>query len=109
MSSDILAECAAIGLPHAIKGEAIYIFAVPRNDTIYHDTDTKIIRREIRQHIGAIATPEQIIWVDTLPKTRSGKLMRRLLRKIVTHDEHLGDLSTLANPESIQTLQELSR
>ena len=107
MASDVLTECAAIGLPHQIKGEAIYIFATAKEQQDQQAAAEKI-KSVIRSEIGAIATPEQIIWVSALPKTRSGKLMRRLLRKIVTHDEQLGDLTTLANPESIQTLQAVS-
>ncbi|WP_022854278.1 acetate--CoA ligase [Thermodesulfatator atlanticus] len=100
-----VAEAAVIGYPHEIKGEAIYAFVILKEG--YEPSDE--LRQELKQHmrkvIGPIATPDYIQFVSGLPKTRSGKIMRRILRKIVTGQyEDLGDTSTLADPSVIDEL-----
>ncbi|MBI2379610.1 MAG: acetate--CoA ligase [Gammaproteobacteria bacterium] len=100
-----VAEAAVVGFPHDIKGQGIYAFV-----TLMAGTEaTEALRAELRQHvanaIGAIAKPDQIQWAPGLPKTRSGKIMRRILRKIVEGDlGNLGDTSTLADPSVVQHL-----
>ena len=95
-------ESALVGYPHEIKGNALYAFVILKNDK-----NIDGIRAEINQliskTIGPIAKPEKIQIVDGLPKTRSGKIMRRILRKIAAGETHnFGDISTLLNPEIVK-------
>ncbi len=100
-----VAEAAVVGCPHEVKGQAVYAFVT----VLAHITPDAALHQElvqcVREKIGGLATPEYIQWAPELPKTRSGKIMRRLLRKIV-HSEtrNLGDISTLANPAVIPDL-----
>lgn len=104
-------ESAVIGVPHPIKGEGIIVFAVAYPHTTIDENLSESLKQHMRQKMGPVATPEQIFWVSDLPKTRSGKIMRRILRKMVLADyDNLGDLSTLANPEVVEsTILELQR
>jgi acetyl-CoA synthetase len=100
-----VAEAAVVGAPHAIKGQGIYAFVSLKVD----QTPTEALRKELSVHvrtlIGPIATPDWIQWAPALPKTRSGKIMRRILRKIsAREDESLGDISTLADPGVVASL-----
>jgi len=100
-----VAETAIVGYPHEIKGQGIYAFVslnagIEPSDTIRHE-----LIQHIRTTIGPVATPDFIQFSPDLPKTRSGKIMRRILRKIASNDIHeIGDISTLANPEIVQYL-----
>lgn len=101
-------EAAVIGFPHAIKGQGIYAFVILDKQTGVK-LDAGQLRKEIlasvTQHIGAIAKPDQIQFVPGLPKTRSGKIMRRILRKIVEADlSNLGDTTTLLDPGIVDVL-----
>lgn len=102
--SDII-ESAVIGIPDEIKGEVPIVFAVSKTKK-----EPEILKKEIigqiKKEIGPIALPKEVYLVDDLPKTRSGKIMRRILKKIFTGEE-LGDLSTLANPESVEKIKVL--
>ena len=100
-----IAEAAVVGVPHPVKGEAIYAFVKPLNG-IEGSTELKqAVISTVSQVIGPIAKPSTIQWADDLPKTRSGKIMRRILRKIANHDtEALGDISTLAAPDIVNKL-----
>lgn len=98
-----ITECAAIGVPDKIKGEAPVVFAVLPQNFSAEDLKQKIIS-QIKKEIGPIALPKEIYLVPDLPKTRSGKIMRRILKKLLTQED-LGDLSTLANPESVEKIQ----
>lgn len=99
-------ESAVIGVPHPIKGESIIIFAVAYPQIQVNEQLSESVKQHMRQKMGPVATPEQIFWVSDLPKTRSGKVMRRILRKMVlAEDENLGDLSTLANPEVVESIK----
>ncbi|MBU6140464.1 MAG: acetate--CoA ligase [Proteobacteria bacterium] len=97
-----VAESAVIGVPHEIKGEAIYAFVIAKNSA---QNLEKEISEIIVKEIGAIARPEKIYLVSDLPKTRSGKIMRRVLKKIIVGEEDLGDLSTLVNPDVVEQLK----
>jgi acetyl-CoA synthetase len=102
-----VAEAAVVGFPHDIKGQGIYAYVTLNAD----ETPTEELRRElinwVRQEIGPIASPDVIQWAPSLPKTRSGKIMRRILRKIAENDiASLGDTSTLADPTVVQDLIE---
>jgi acetyl-CoA synthetase len=100
-----VAEAAVVGIPDEIKGEAIYAFITLKAGVKKSAALKKELIAQIRQSIGPIATPDTIQWADALPKTRSGKIMRRLLRKIAMNDlENLGDTSTLADPQIVDDL-----
>jgi acetyl-CoA synthetase len=102
MHSDVI-ESAVIGYPHPVKGEAIKAYVISKNNKI-----TEEINAIIKDQISSIAKPEMICFVDDLPKTRSGKIMRRILKKISANDNDLGDISTLVNPEIIDVIRDIS-
>ncbi len=102
-----VAEAAVVGYPHDIKGQGIYCYLTLRNGVEPSDSLKNELIKWIRAEIGPIATPDIIQWAPELPKTRSGKIMRRILRKIAENQpEALGDISTLADPSVIQDLVE---
>jgi acetyl-CoA synthetase len=101
-----VAEAAVVGFPHEIKGEGIYAYVTLMNG----ESPSEELRMELRQfvgkEIGAIAKPEKVQWAPGLPKTRSGKIMRRILRKIASNEfDQLGDISTLADPSVVEDLK----
>ena len=97
-----VAESAVVGFPHDVKGNALYAYVILYDDIEPSPELKEEIRSEVSKIIGPIAKPDKIQFVTSLPKTRSGKIMRRLLRKIASRDtEDLGDTSTLLNPEII--------
>ena len=102
---DKIAEAAVVGVPHNIKGQAIYAY-ITLNDGEEPSAELhKAVKDWVRKEIGPIATPDYLHWTDALPKTRSGKIMRRILRKIATGDTgNLGDTSTLADPSVVDSL-----
>ncbi|MBC7715120.1 MAG: acetate--CoA ligase [Rhizobacter sp.] len=98
-------ESAVVGLPHPVKGQGLYAFVIARTNTRNNNDLEKEIRETVNKIIGPIAKPDLIQIVEGLPKTRSGKIMRRVLRKIVENDvENIGDTSTLLNPEIIEKM-----
>lgn len=100
-----IAEAAVVGFSHDIKGEGIYAFVTPKVGVTPTDDLKQTLIQLTRDSIGPIATPDVIQWAEALPKTRSGKIMRRILRKIANNDlEDFGDTSTLADPEVIDAL-----
>ncbi len=105
VSHPFCSEAAVVGFPHEVKGEGIFAYVILKEG---YDTEEDIVgelRNEVRRHIGAFSTPDQIMIAPGLPKTRSGKIMRRILRKIASHEtENLGDISTLADPGIVDTL-----
>ncbi|MGF1903696.1 acetate--CoA ligase [Aliivibrio salmonicida] len=105
-----IAEAAIVGVPHDIKGQAIYAY-ITLNSGEYPSAELhKEVKDWVRKEIGPIATPDFLHWTDSLPKTRSGKIMRRILRKIATGDtSNLGDTSTLADPSVVDKLIEEQR
>jgi acetyl-CoA synthetase len=102
-----VAEAAVVGFPHDIKGEAIYVYVTPMAGTSLTENSSDLLKQHIRVEMGPVATPDQVQWVDALPKTRSGKIMRRILRKIAASEfDNLGDTSTLNDPTVVDTLIE---
>ena len=100
-----VAEAAVVGMPHEIKGQGIYAFVTLKAHVRSSDDLKKELVTHVRQEIGPIATPDKLQFADGLPKTRSGKIMRRILTKIAAGDvENLGDTSTLADPSVVDTL-----
>lgn len=94
-----IVESAIVGFPHDIKGNALHAFVIPYHHVDDHDKLRKEVRELVANTIGAIAKPDKIQFVTGLPKTRSGKIMRRILRKIASGDtSNLGDTSTLLDP-----------
>ncbi len=104
-----VAESAIVGFPHDVKGNALYGFVILKEigETRLHENLRKEINQIISEHIGPIAKLDKIQFTSGLPKTRSGKIMRRILRKIAANDtSDLGDISTLLNPECVQEIME---
>jgi acetyl-CoA synthetase len=100
-----VAEAAVVGYPHDIKGQGIYAYVTLKAGFEPSDLLLGELRQTVRQQIGAIATPDVIQWAPGLPKTRSGKIMRRILRKIAANEsDQLGDVSTLADPSVVAQL-----
>ncbi len=100
-----VAEAAVVGCPHDIKGQGIYAYVTLKAEFQPSDEMKKELINTVRQEIGAIASPDWVQWAHGLPKTRSGKIMRRILRKIAENQiENLGDTSTLADPNVVQDL-----
>jgi acetyl-CoA synthetase len=105
VSHPAVAEAAVVGYPHEIKGQGIYVYVTLVADATPSDELRAELRNWVRKEIGAIASPDLIQWAPSLPKTRSGKIMRRILRKIAANDHsNLGDTSTLAEPEVVAAL-----
>jgi len=100
-----IAEAAVVGVPHEIKGQGIYAY-VTLNSGEYSSPELYAeVKKWVRKEIGPIATPDILHWAEGLPKTRSGKIMRRILRKIATGEsDQLGDTSTLADPSVVEQL-----
>lgn len=102
-----VSEAAVVGYPHPVKGEAIYAYVTVKEGTVISDDLRATLVKSVRNTIGPIATPDTIHFTDALPKTRSGKIMRRILRKIAVQDtEDLCDVSTLAEPALVKVLVE---
>ncbi len=98
-------ESAVVGYPHDIKGQGIYAYVITQGKET-NDDFCKEILEVVKKEIGPIAKPDKIQFVDGLPKTRSGKIMRRILRKIASNDtSNLGDISTLLNPDVVENLK----
>jgi len=104
---DAVAEAAVVGFPHDIKGQGIYAYVSLMKGVEATDALMKELRDFVGKEIGAIAKPEIIQWAPGLPKTRSGKIMRRILRKIAANElDNLGDTTTLADPAVVDHLVE---
>jgi acetyl-CoA synthetase len=102
---DAVAEAAVVGYPHDIKGQGIYAYVTLIKGVEPSDELRKELVKLVRSEIGPIATPDVIQWAPGLPKTRSGKIMRRILRKIAAKDmDNLGDTTTLADPSVVNDL-----
>jgi acetyl-CoA synthetase len=107
VSHPLVAEAAVVGAPHDIKGQGIYVFVTLKNNAQPSDALRDELIMHVRQHLSPIASPDWLQWAPGLPKTRSGKIMRRILRKIAENQpEALGDISTLADPSVVAYLVE---
>ena len=103
---EAVAEAAVVGFPHEIKGQGIYAYVSLMEGVSASDELQKKLIKFVRKEIGPIAAPDVIQWAPALPKTRSGKIMRRILRKIAANEaEQLGDISTLADPSVVENLK----
>jgi len=102
---DDVAEAAVVGYPHDIKGQGIYAYVTLKAGVETNDALRDELIKFVRKEIGPIATPDLLQWAPALPKTRSGKIMRRILRKIAANEhDQLGDTSTLADPTVVDDL-----
>ncbi|MBR5558399.1 MAG: AMP-binding protein, partial [Acinetobacter sp.] len=100
-----VAEAAVVGMPHEIKGQGICSFVTLQAGTEESEELRKELIDWVRKILGPIATPDALHWAPALPKTRSGKIMRRILRKIAANElDTLGDISTLAEPQVVEAL-----
>jgi len=100
-----VAEAAVVGYPHELKGQSIYAYVTLKSGVAKSDELRKELVAHVRTLIGPIATPEKIQWADGLPKTRSGKIMRRILKKVAAGDiTDLGDTTTLADPSVVDDI-----
>jgi acetyl-CoA synthetase len=100
-----VAEAAVVGFPHEIKGQGIYAFVTLNSGVEKAEELKKELVKHVRSEIGPIATPDKIHFADGLPKTRSGKIMRRILKKIAAGEvDDLGDITTLAEPKVVEEL-----
>ena len=111
VSNELVAEAAVVGKPHDVKGEAVIAFVVLTGDRPEGNQASeivKVLRDWVGKEIGPIAKPDEIRFGDNLPKTRSGKIMRRLLRSLANGDEITQDISTLENPQILDQLKESS-
>jgi acetyl-CoA synthetase len=104
-SHEKVAESAVVGYPHEVKGQSIYAYVTLNSGISADDELKKELTAYVRTVIGPIATPEKIQFADGLPKTRSGKIMRRILKKVAANEiDDLGDTSTLADPSVVDDL-----
>ena len=100
-----VAEAAVVGFPHDIKGQGIYCYVTLKTGVEPTEALRKELIQQVRKEIGPTATPDVMQWAPALPKTRSGKIMRRILRKIAANElDSLGDTSTLADPGVVDDL-----
>lgn len=106
VTSGAIAEAAVIGVPHPIKGFSLHAFCIPREGVTEDGSSIDAIKHAVRHEIGSFALPDKITFVAGLPKTRSGKIMRRILRALAEDaSKDLGDLSTLAEPTVVQQIR----
>jgi acetyl-CoA synthetase len=105
VAHDLVAEAAVVGFPHDVKGQGIYAYVTLNVGLEPTEDLAQELKAWVRKEIGPIATPDVIQWAPRLPKTRSGKIMRRILRKIAENElGSLGDTSTLAEPDVVDEL-----
>ncbi len=107
VSHESVAEAAVVGFPHDLKGQGIYCYVVLKKNIEPTDSLKSSLRETVRRKIGPIATPDRMQFCEDLPKTRSGKIMRRILRKIGAGNiDEIGDTTTLADQSVVQHLIE---
>ena len=112
VAHEAVAEAAVVGFPHDIKGAGIFAYVIINPEFEGHEVEElqSLLKKQVRQVIGPIATPDRIQITPGLPKTRSGKIMRRILRKIAASEyDQLGDVSTLADPSVVESLVKAHR
>ncbi|KAG7191177.1 hypothetical protein KM043_013973 [Ampulex compressa] len=102
-----VAEAAVVSKPHPVKGQCLHCFITPNEGSLFDKTLQDELKKKVRERIGPFAQPDVIQHAPALPKTRSGKIMRRILRKIAAGDKNVGDVSTLADETVVNLLFEL--
>jgi len=106
VSHEAVAEAAVVPMPHQIKGQGLYAFVILKEGVERRDELMNLLRQHVSNEIGPIAKPDKIQFVDALPKTRSGKIMRRILKVIASGKSDVGDTTTLADPTVVDRLLE---
>jgi acetyl-CoA synthetase len=104
VSHPSVAEAAVVGRPDDLKGQAIVAFVTPKKGVVADDALAKVLRQHVVEQIGALARPEEVRFAEALPKTRSGKIMRRLLREVASGSKARGDMTTLEDQSVLETL-----
>ncbi|MBU8920450.1 MAG: acetate--CoA ligase [Bacteroidales bacterium] len=104
VSHDTVAEAAVVPMPHEIKGQGLYAFVTLQENVDKTDELVQTLRNHVSKEIGPIAKPDKIQFADALPKTRSGKIMRRILKTLATGSDDIGDTTTLADPKVVEQL-----
>lgn len=99
-----VAEAAAVSRPHPVKGESLYCFVTLNENATFNPKLVGELKKLIRERIGSFAQPDVVQYAPGLPKTRSGKIMRRVLRKVALNDREVGDTSTLADESIVEQL-----
>lgn len=99
-----VAEAAVVAKPHPVKGECLYCFITTNDGVQYDQTLLNELKKLVRERIGPFAQPDVVQNAPGLPKTRSGKIMRRILRKVAVNDRDVGDISTLADSGVVEEL-----
>lgn len=99
-----VSEAAVVSRPHPVKGECLYCFITPNANEVFDKQLIAELKKLVRERIGPFAQPDTIQHAPGLPKTRSGKIMRRILRKIAVNDREVGDTSTLADESIVEQL-----
>lgn len=99
-----VSEAAVVSKPHPVKGESLYCFVILNEGAKFDAELVAALKKRVRSRIGAFASPDVIQYAPGLPKTRSGKIMRRILRKIALGDKDIGDTTTLADPSVVEEL-----
>lgn len=99
-----VSESAVVSRPHSVKGECLYCFITPNQGSSFSENLVKELKQQVREKIGPFAMPDVIQYAPRLPKTRSGKIMRRVLRKVAVNDRDVGDTSTLADEDVVEEL-----
>ena len=102
-----VAEAAVVGKPHEIKGESVVAFVLLKEEVADHAAYAQDLRKHVATMIGALARPDHLYIVPGLPKTRSGKIMRRLLKELVATNAVTGNITTLEDPSVIQKIQDI--
>ncbi len=104
VSHEVVAEAAVVPMPHEIKGQGLYAFVILKEDIQEQDSLKNVLRAHVSKEIGPIAKPDKIQFADALPKTRSGKIMRRILKVVAAGKDDCGDTTTLADPTVVDRL-----
>ncbi|MBN1163449.1 MAG: AMP-binding protein, partial [Candidatus Krumholzibacteriota bacterium] len=104
VSHDTVAEAAVVPMPHEIKGQGLYAFVTLQSGVEKTEELKAVLRKHVGEEIGPIAKPDVIHFADALPKTRSGKIMRRILKSIAAGSDDIGDTTTLADPKVVEHL-----
>lgn len=102
--NEYVSEAAVVAKPHPVKGECLYCFITLSEQGTFDEALLKELKKHIRERIGPFAQPDVIQNAPALPKTRSGKIMRRILRKVAVNDREVGDVSTLADTSVVEQL-----
>lgn len=99
-----VSEAAVVARPHAVKGQCLYCFVTTNSEGPFNSKIVDELKKLVRERIGAFAQPDIIQYAEALPKTRSGKIMRRVLRMVAINDRDVGDISTLADSSVVEQL-----